>query len=144
MQVLLRHVHCASVQPLARCGQPARFEKSTCTYGAPEAAAREFSLPPLLLREFFFEESVGSVVYERLRALVPALGGVYGLAGARGPPQAKHAAGGSCRQPTQRQAGAPSSSRLQEELPWVACTMGAFPRSHRIAVAPFRARYANG
>ena len=111
---------------------------------AREAAARAFSLPPLLLREFFFEESVGRVVHERLRALEPALGGVYGLAGARGPPQAKHARGGGGRQPTQRQAGAPSSSRLQEELPWVACTMGAFPRSHRIAVAPFRTRNASG
>ncbi len=144
MQVLLRHVHCASVQPLARCGQPARFEKSTCTYGAPEAAAREFSLPPLLLREFFFEESVGRVVHERLRALEPALGGDYGQAGAsRGPPQEKHATPGG-RQQRRREAGGHAASRLQEELPWVACTMGAFPRSHRIAVAPFRTRNASG
>jgi len=143
MQVLLRHVHCASVQPLARCGQPARFEKSTCTYGAPEAAAREFSLPPLLLREFFFEESVGRVVYERLRALEPALGGNYGLAAPfRGPPLSKPRGAGAAAATYSRPAQA--ASRLQEELPWVACSMGAFPRSHRIAVAHFWARNASG
>ena len=94
MQVLPRHVRAPASSRLRAAG-PRRWGGGARADWAPEATARAFSSPPLHLREFFFEESVGRVVHERLRALVPALGGVYGLAGARGPPQAKHARGGA-------------------------------------------------
>ena len=74
MQVLPRHVRAPASSRLRAAG-PRRWGGGARADWAPEATARAFSLPPLLLREFFFGEWVGMVVHERLRALVPALGG---------------------------------------------------------------------
>jgi len=85
----------ASVQPLARCGPAPVKEEMHVRIGRPRPRRARYRRRLCFCANFFFEESVGRVVHERLRALVPALGGVYGLAGARGPPQAKHARGGA-------------------------------------------------
>ena len=63
----------ASVQAACALG-PAPLGRR-CTCGLGPATARAFSLPPLPLPEFFFGGWVCRVVHERLRALVPALGG---------------------------------------------------------------------
>ena len=73
MQVLPRRVRAPASSRLRAAG-PRRWGGARADW-APEATVRAFSSPPLLLREFFFGGWVGMVVKERLRALVPALGG---------------------------------------------------------------------
>ena len=73
MPVLLRHVR-APASAASTLRARAVGEGADARLG-PEATARAFSLPPLLLRDFFFGESMGRVVHERLRALEPAVGG---------------------------------------------------------------------
>ena len=73
MQVLLQHVRAPASSRLRAAG-PRRWGGGARADWAPEATARAFSSPPLLLREFFFGGWVGMVVKVRLRALKPVQG----------------------------------------------------------------------
>ena len=74
MSELLRQVRAPESSRMRAAG-PRRWGEGARAELMREATARAFSSPPLLLREFFLKGRVGRVVNERLRALVPVLGG---------------------------------------------------------------------